>query len=72
MFHISSSAAIRNVAGIRLGRCTLVPDNDPDFGESEEEVVRFWCDRAGIPYLGNADIGHDSDNKVVPFGLLVE
>ena len=72
MFHITSSAAIRNVAGIRLGRCTLVPDNDPDFGESEQEVVRFWCERAGIPYLGSADIGHDSDNKVVPFGLLVE
>src|SRR5688572_29103403 len=36
MFHITGSAAIRNVAGIRLGRCSLVPDNDPDFGENEE------------------------------------
>jgi len=24
--------------------------------------------RAGIPYLGRADIGHDIENKVVPFG----
>lgn len=72
MFHITGSPAIRKVAGIRLGRCSLVPDNDPDFGESEEEVVRFWCNRAGIPYLGAADIGHDSDNKVVPFGTLVD
>lgn len=70
MFHITGSAAIRKVAGIKLGRCSLVPDNDPDFGESEEEVVRFWCQRAGIAYLGKADIGHDSDNKVVPFGEL--
>ena len=23
---------------------------------------------SGIPYLGRADIGHDADNKVVPFG----
>jgi muramoyltetrapeptide carboxypeptidase len=30
--------------------------------------VRFWCERAGIPWLGRADIGHDSANKVVPFG----
>jgi muramoyltetrapeptide carboxypeptidase len=69
MFHIAGQAALRGLAGIRLGRCTEVPANDPDFGESEEEVVRFWCERAGLPYLGRADIGHDADNKVVPFGL---
>jgi muramoyltetrapeptide carboxypeptidase len=68
MFHITGNPGIRRVAGIRLGRCTEVPDNDPDFGESEEEVVRHWCDRSGIAFLGRADIGHDADNKVVPFG----
>jgi len=72
MFHITGSAAIRGVAGIRLGRCSLVPDNDPHFGESEEDVVRFWCERTDIAYLGKADIGHDSDNKIVPFGQLSE
>lgn len=68
MFHISSNPAVRRVAGIRLGRCSLVPENDPDFGETEEEVVRHWCERSGIPWLGAADIGHDAGNKVVPFG----
>ena len=68
MFHITGNPAIRRVAGIRLGRCSLVPDNDPDFGASEEEVVRFWCERSGIPFLGRADIGHDAANRVVPFG----
>jgi muramoyltetrapeptide carboxypeptidase len=68
LFHITGNAGIRTVAGIRLGRCTEVPDNDPDFGAGEEEVFRYWCDRSGIPYLGRADIGHDADNKVVPFG----
>jgi muramoyltetrapeptide carboxypeptidase len=68
MFHITGQPALRRLAGIRLGRCTDVPENDPDFGETEEEVFRFWCERAGIPYLGRADIGHDADNKVVPFG----
>jgi muramoyltetrapeptide carboxypeptidase len=68
MFHITGNSEVRKAAGIRLGRCTEVPDNDPDFGQSEEEVVRYWCGRSGIPYLGRADIGHDSGNKVVPFG----
>jgi muramoyltetrapeptide carboxypeptidase len=68
LFHITGNPGVRAVAGIRLGRCTEVPDNDPDFGASEEEVFRYWCGRSGIPYLGRADIGHDADNKVVPFG----
>ncbi|HLL32045.1 MAG TPA: LD-carboxypeptidase [Allosphingosinicella sp.] len=68
LFHITGNKRVRTVAGIRLGRCTEVPDNDPDFGASEEEVFLYWCGRSGIPYLGRADIGHDSDNKVVPFG----
>jgi muramoyltetrapeptide carboxypeptidase len=68
LFHITSNPNIRRVAGIRLGRCSDIPPNDPDFGQSEEDVTRHWCAVAGIPYLGRADIGHDSDNKVVPFG----
>ena len=69
MFHITSNPGVRKAAGIRLGRCTEVPENDVDFGETEEEVVRHWCQRSGIAYLGRADIGHDADNKVVPFGI---
>jgi muramoyltetrapeptide carboxypeptidase len=56
------------VAGIRLGRVSDVPPNDPAFGEDEEQVARLWCRKAGIAFLGRADIGHDSANKVVPFG----
>ncbi len=67
-YHVTSNDHVRRCAGIRLGRCSAVPKNDPDFVMSEEEVARFWCERSGIPYLGRADIGHDSDNKVVPFG----
>jgi muramoyltetrapeptide carboxypeptidase len=67
-FHLTSSPAIRRVAGIMLGRCSDIPPNEPDFGQSEEEVARHWCGLAGIAYLGRADIGHDVDNKVVPFG----
>ncbi|HEX8625857.1 MAG TPA: LD-carboxypeptidase [Allosphingosinicella sp.] len=68
LFHITGNAGVRRAAGIRLGRCTEVPENDPDFGASEEEVFRHWCGRSSIPYLGRADIGHDAGNKIVPFG----
>lgn len=68
LFHLTSNAAMRRVAGIKLGRCSRIPANVPDFAESEEAVVQHWCRRSGIPYLGRADIGHDVDNKVVPFG----
>lgn len=67
-FHLTSQPAIRGVAGIRLGSCRDIVPNEPDFGESEEEIARFWCDRAGIRWLGRARIGHDADNRIVPFG----
>jgi muramoyltetrapeptide carboxypeptidase len=70
MFHITAHAPLRKVAGIRLGRCSAIPDNDPPFGQDEEEVVKHWCHVSGIAYLGRADIGHDADNKIVPFGRL--
>ncbi len=68
LFQITGNAALRRVAGIRLGRCSAIPANEPAFGQSEEQVARHWCERSGIPYLGRADIGHDIDNKIVPFG----
>jgi muramoyltetrapeptide carboxypeptidase len=71
LFHITSNPGIGKVAGIMLGRCGDIPPNEPDFGKTEEEVVRHWCAKSGIPYLGRADIGHDIDNKIVPFGRLI-
>ncbi len=68
LFHVTSNSGIRKIAGLRLGRCSAILPNDPEFGRSEEEVAKHWCAVSGIPYLGRADIGHDADNKVVPFG----
>lgn len=70
LFHITSSANVKSVKGIKLGRISDVPENDKPFGANEEEIVRYWCNKAGIAYLGRADIGHDIENKVVPFGAL--
>jgi muramoyltetrapeptide carboxypeptidase len=60
---------LAGIAGLRLGRVSAVPENDCPFGATAEQITRYWCSRAGVPFLGSADIGHDGDNKVVPFGL---
>lgn len=61
--------ALPRIAGLRLGAITDVPENDRPFGQTEEQIARFWCDRAGIAYLGRAMIGHTAENRIVPFGL---
>ncbi len=68
MSHLTGQPRMRALRGIRAGRFEPVPDNDPPFGEAPAEIVRHWCERAAIPFLGAADIGHDAANKVVPFG----
>jgi muramoyltetrapeptide carboxypeptidase len=68
-FHVTSHLRDAGLAGLRLGRVSDVPDNDRPFGEGAEEIAKRWCRKSGIPYLGRADIGHDADNKIVPFGL---
>lgn len=67
MFQLTSTPSVRRASGIMLGRCSNIPENDPPFGQTEEEIARHWCEVSGIRYLGRADIGHDSANKVVPF-----
>lgn len=66
MFQIAPG--LQGAAGVRLGRCADIPENDIAFAATEEDIVRFWCARAGVAYLGRSDIGHDSGNKIVPFG----
>ncbi len=72
LFHVTSNEGVRRAAGLKLGRCSQVPENDPAFLRTEGEIARYWCERSGIPWLGRADIGHDAGNKVVPFGFRSE
>jgi len=66
-FHVTQH--LHSVAGLRLGRISAVPENDRPFGATAEMIARDWCERAGIGFLGAADIGHDAANRIVPFGL---
>jgi len=69
LFHVTAALASMGVAGIRLGRVSDVPENDRPFGMDLDTMVREWCSRRGIAFLGRADIGHDAANTIVPFGL---
>ena len=68
MFHVTASPNVRRVARLRVGRVSDVLPNDVDFGADEQSIVADWCARSDIPFGGRADIGHDAQNKVVPFG----
>jgi len=67
-FH--ATAHLGGIAGLRLGRVSEVPENDRPFGRKPAEIARFWCERHAIAFLGEADIGHDAANRIVPFGLV--
>ncbi|WP_408590414.1 LD-carboxypeptidase [Novosphingobium sp.] len=69
LFHVTTGLRDAGLAGLRLGRIGDVPENDRPFGAEPLEMAQFWCARAGIPFLGTADIGHDAANKIVPFAL---
>ncbi|MGE0407741.1 MAG: LD-carboxypeptidase [Amphiplicatus sp.] len=69
-FTLFQNDGVRRAAGIKLGRCSDIPPNEPAFGKDEEEIARYWCARYGAPFLGRADIGHDVENKIAPFGAL--
>lgn len=67
MFHVTASENIRKVRQIRLGRISDILPNEPAFGVDEATIVEQWCNRSGIAFGGRADIGHDVQNKIVPF-----
>lgn len=69
MFHVFSSPNVRRAAGVRLGRFSMIPENDPPFERDVSDIVKYWCARSGVPFLGVADIGHDADNKIAPFPI---
>ena len=71
MFHVASSPALRKLRRIRLGRVSDIPENDPVWNGDAAAIVSDWCGRAGIPFAGEADIGHDVHNRVVPFPLAI-
>jgi muramoyltetrapeptide carboxypeptidase len=67
MFHVTAVPSVQKIRRLRLGRVSDVLPNDPDFGADETGIVEQWCARSGIPFGGRADIGHDAQNRVVPF-----
>lgn len=69
LFQMAHATRLRGIAGVRLGRMSDVIPNDPPFAEQAPQMIERWCREMDVPFLGRADIGHDADNKVVPFGV---
>lgn len=69
LFQMAAATQLKGIAGVRLGRLNDVQPNDPPWGEAVETMITRWCRDMAVPYLGPADIGHDADNKIVPFGI---
>ena len=67
LFHVLEH--LGDIAGLRLGEVTAIPENNRPFGTSVDDIFADWCERSGIPLLGHARIGHSADNRIVPFGL---
>lgn len=67
MFHVTASPALQKVRRLRLGRVSDILANEPAFGFGEAAIVEQWCARSAILFGGRADIGHDAQNRVVPF-----
>ncbi|HEV2595754.1 MAG TPA: LD-carboxypeptidase [Sphingomicrobium sp.] len=67
MFHVTASPSLQKVRRLRLGRVSDILANEPAFGLNEATIVEQWCARSAILFGGRADIGHDAQNRVVPF-----
>ena len=70
LFQLAHATQLKGISGVRLGRVVDVIPNDPPFAETVQQTIERWCREMSVPFLGAADIGHDADNKVVPFGLV--
>ena len=69
LFQLAQATQLKGLAGVRLGRISDVQPNDPPWGEALSLMLPRWCAELGVPFLGEADIGHDVGNRIVPFGL---
>lgn len=66
---LARATQLKGVAGVRLGRVNDILPNDPPWGEALDTMITRWCKEMGVPYLGAADVGHDAQNHIIPFGV---
>ncbi|MFX7648173.1 hypothetical protein ABTJ47_19850, partial [Acinetobacter baumannii] len=70
LFTMANAPQLRGIAGVRLGAVTGVKDNTPSWNIPLPAMMERWCRDMGVPFLGNAEIGHTQTNHVVPFGMV--
>lgn len=68
-FQLAGATQLKGIAGLKLGQVSDVQANDPPFGETPEQIGMRWAREMGVPWLGRAEVGHYSGNRVIPFGI---
>ncbi len=73
MFHVAAATQLGHVACFRLGNVALPanPAGQADFGLTPDQIALHWSREMKVRFLGRARIGHDVDNHVVPFGVIL-
>lgn len=67
-FTLASQPWFSQLAGLRIGRFSAIPENEIAFEATPEDIAKDWCTRVGISFLGHADVGHDAGNTIIAFG----
>ena len=72
MFTVANATQLGGIASLRVGSVTLpAADGQADFGHNPDQIAWDWSKLMHVPYEGRALIGHDANNHVVPFGVVV-
>lgn len=61
------SGLLRRVSGLVFGDFTACTD---DFGNTADEVIRYYADLSGKPSLAGLTAGHGEYNMFLPFGVM--
>ena len=72
MMSLKLNGFFEQCKGVIIGGITNIPENDPPFGMTLEELVTDVVDNPSIPIIFDFPAGHFADNKALFFGRKVQ
>ncbi len=71
MIQLKRAGQLQNLAGLIVGQFTDVRDNtDPVFGKTAYEIISDHTQKYGYPICFDFPVGHVSDNRALPVGMM--
>ena len=68
MASLKLSGRLKKLKGLIVGGITGIPDDDPPFGKTIEEIIKSYVDEYDYPVCFNFPAGHIDDNMPVILG----